>query len=292
MHVVCAVEGEDHVRHCAAMLHSLLAHHRDEEVHIGYLHGDDTSNRGRHRLAAMVERMGGEISFHRVADSWVEGFPVKGFTRKATWYRICLDVLLPKIDRALWLDVDLLVLDSLRSLWSTSLDGRIVGAVTNVPPGEERRYAERPELGGDPYFNAGVMLLDLAAMRNEAIGERLRKFTVENAPRLKWRDQDALNEVLHGRRLPLHPRWNCMNSVMRFDTAIEYFGEAELTEARARPAIRHFEGPSYNKPWHLLCEEDGRSLYVVHRRQTPWPLVRRVGCTPLNLMRYARRRLV
>ena len=64
-----------------------------------------------------------------------------------------------------------------------------------------------------------------------------------------------------------------------------------VEEARRSPAIRHFEGPSVNKPWHLLCEQPGREHYMRHRAATPWPRVRRAGVTPGNLVRFARRRL-
>lgn len=274
------------------MLHSLLVHDHQAGVHIDYLHGDDTSRRGRRRLASMVDALGGEISFHLVADSWVEGLPIKDFTRKATWYRICLDELLPDVDRLLYLDADLLVRDSLLPLWRTSLNGHIIGAVTNVPPGPDKEYTERPELGGDPYFNAGVLLMDLAAIRREALGQVMREYSRKHAPRLRWRDQDALNEVLHARRLPLHPRWNCMNSVVQFSTAAEYFAAEQLEEARSRPAIRHFEGPTFSKPWHLLCDQSSRRQYFAHRRATPWPRFVPDGLTPRNMLRYARRRLV
>lgn len=290
--VVCAVEGEGHVRHCAAMLHSLLMNHRQGRVRVEYLHGRDTSERGRRRLKAMIRQLGGEVTFHSVPDTWVKGLPVRGFTRKATWYRIFLDQLLPSVNRVLYLDLDLLVMDSLEPLWAQSLQGHVLAAVTNVPLPNQRPYTERSELGGDLYFNAGVLLVDLAMIRREAIGEQLRAFSVQHAPRLIWRDQDALNEILHDRRLALDPRWNCMNSIMHFEWASEYFGERELVEARRRPAIRHFEGPERNKPWHLLCDPQIHSQYLEHRSHTPWPRVRRSGRTPLNLVRYARRRLV
>lgn len=291
MRIVCAVEGESYVRHAAAMLHSLLATQSEAAVHIEYLHGDDTSARGRRRLAAMVEKMGAQITYHRVPDDWVAGLPIKGFTRKATWYRIFLTRLLPEVQRAIYLDLDLLVLDSLSELWDTPMNGYLIGAVSNVPPGTERGR-ERPELGGDRYFNAGVLLLDMVAMRREEVDEQLRRFAVANAARLALRDQDALNEVLHDRRLPLHPRWNVMNSIQAWDYAAEYFSEAEVIEARRRPAIRHFEGPSFNKPWHLLCDLDSQRDYRQHRKGTPWPYVRRSGCTPINVLRHARRRLL
>jgi lipopolysaccharide biosynthesis glycosyltransferase len=274
------------------MLHSLLAQHPGVPVRVDCLHGGDISARNRSRIEGMVMANGGEIVFHEIRDQWVAGLPVKGFTGKATWYRFYLDELLPDTDRILYLDVDLLVMESLLPLWRTSLNGYVLGAVTNVPPVPSlQSYFERPELGGDPYFNAGVLLLDLARMRSEGLGQELRSFSVKNADRLSWRDQDALNEVLHARRRPLHPRWNCMNSVMYFPWANEYFPPGTVEEARSRPAIRHFEGPAQNKPWHLLSTPEVRRLYAEHRRHTPWPRVRPTGCTPLNLMRWTRKRL-
>ena len=274
------------------MLHSLLEQEDRGTVRIDYLHDGGTPDSGRRRLARMVSRMGGEIEFHLVPDRWVEGLPIADFTRKATWYRIALDELLPDADRVLWLDVDLLVMDSLQSLWEVPFDGNLIGAVTNVPPGPDREYTERPELGGDRYFNAGVLLFDLAAMRRESVGPELREYAVRHADRLKWRDQDALNEVLHARRLPLHPRWNCMNSVMLFSYAEDYFSPGQVEEARRNPAIRHFEGPLFNKPWHLLADATNRRQYVRQRRRTPWPLVLPEGCSRRNLARYIRGRII
>jgi lipopolysaccharide biosynthesis glycosyltransferase len=291
LHVACAVEGASYLRHCAAMLHSLLANHPGEPVRIEYLHCGDTSARARLRLAAMVAALGGEIAFHHIPDRWTSGLPVRGFTRKATWYRIFLDELLPEVPRILYLDVDLVVLEPLGALWRTDLGGCLVAAVTNVPLPEHRAYCERPQLGGDPYFNAGVLLLDLERLRGEGIGERLRSFSREHASRLHWRDQDALNEVLHDRRLPLHPRWNCMNALTAFPWASDYFQADQLAAALRQPAIRHFEGPAHAKPWHLLSTPEAQRLYLHHRRQTPWPRSARSGATPRNILRWTRTRL-
>jgi hypothetical protein len=66
-------------------------------------------------------------------------------------------------------------------------------------------------------------------------------------------------------------------------------GREELEEARRDPAIRHFEGPDQNKPWHYLSEPDARALYMGHRRETPWPRLRADGRTPRNVARRMRR---
>jgi lipopolysaccharide biosynthesis glycosyltransferase len=292
LHVACAAEGFEYVGHSAAMLHSLLSQHPRGEVAIHYMHGPDIGAREEELLAEMVEREGGSISFLRIEDSELEGLPTVGFTRKATWYRIFLPDLRAELERIVYLDADLLVLDSLEPLWQTDLEGQWLGAVTNVL---QHNHAHRPaQLGIEEphvYFNAGVLLMNLEQMRRDGRTEALLDYAREDPDRIEWRDQDALNVVLGPRRVRLHPRFNYMNS-FAWEHAAEAFGADALEEARAHPAIRHFEGPDLNKPWHYMCEHDLKQLYEQHRRATPWPRYRPDGRTPRNVVRkrLARRR--
>jgi lipopolysaccharide biosynthesis glycosyltransferase len=212
-----------------------------------------------------------------VPDEAVAGFPTAGFTRKATWYRILLPDLLPQVDKLLYLDVDTIVRADVGPLWATDLGDHYVGAVTNVFQWD---HVHRPaELGLEPneYFNAGVLLMNLAGMRRDGMSRALIDFAKANADRLSWRDQDTLNLVLAKRRLPLHPRWNLMNSVLLFRSAVEVFGAESVKEARENPGIRHFEGQGVNKPWHVECDHADRQLYAELRRATPWPKVKLEG---------------
>lgn len=291
LHLACAVEGDEYLAHTATMLHSALVQNPDATVSVHLLHGPDITERQEEQLAEMVVRHGGEISYLRVADDEVAGLPTKGFTGKATWYRIFLPGLLPEVARLVYLDSDVLVLDSLLPLARTDLRGNLVGAVTNVYRHDHlHRLAtlglDRPER----YFNAGVLLMDLDAMRREGSTDALLSYGRQNSSAIEWRDQDTLNAVLSDRRLPLHPRWNVMNS-FGWPHAAELFGAEAAREARRHPAIRHFEGPEDNKPWHFMCERDGRDRYGEHRRRTPWPRYKREGVTVRNVLRRGRRRL-
>jgi lipopolysaccharide biosynthesis glycosyltransferase len=287
--IACAAE-RNYVPHSAAMLHSVLQAQAGAETEVYYLHGDDLTARLRNRLSRMVGRLGGRISFIEVSDSMCSGLPTKDFTRKATWYRIFLPELLADLDRVIWLDVDLIARQSLRPLWERDLGDRYLAAVTNV---FEDYHAAYPRKLGMPdsnlYFNAGVMLMNLALMRHDDCQESMRRIAVEDPSRLTWRDQDALNLVLAHRRMSIHPRWNCMNAVLIFGRAARVLGERAVAEARRDPAIRHFEGPLMNKPWHLLCEHPMRELYFIHRRQTPWPRTIPEGITLRNFARRAKR---
>ena len=76
-----------------------------------------------------------------------------------------------------------------------------------------------------------------------------------------------------------------MNAVLAFPQAQALLGADAVARARASPAIRHFEGPGANKPWHYLCRQPQREAYFEQRRMTPWPRVRLKGRTPRNLLR-------
>ena len=290
--VACAAEGSRYIAHSAAMLHSVIAAHPGDDLHIHYLHGPEFPRTARDRLVPWVRDLGASIRFILIPDDRLDGVPTRGFTRKATWYRVFLPELLPGRDRVVYLDADLIVIDHLGPLFEhDGLEGHCLGAVTHVLQHDE---AGRPaDLGlpsSDVYFNAGVLLMNLEAMRAERSSRALIAYARENADLISFRDQDALNVVLGERRLELHPRWNCMNAFYVFDHASDVLGDELLEQAKSDPAIRHFEGPSVNKPWHYLCERELRDLYAEHRRATPWPRFRPEGMTPRNVVRRARSR--
>jgi lipopolysaccharide biosynthesis glycosyltransferase len=278
LHVSCAAEG-DYIAHSAAMIHSVLDHGAGYRVQVHYLHGPRFPSHSARLLRDMVERGGGSISFLEVPDRDVAGLPVLPQFTRAMWYRIFLPELLPDAERVLYLDADTIVVDSLGPLWELPLGDNYLGAVTNVFQAHHfHRPAQLGLAGVKVYFNSGVLLMNLSAMRRDSCTEALRTFALRHGPEeIEWPDQDTLNVVLSGRRLPLHPRWNCMNSVLTFPHSPAAFGSRAVAEARRHPAIRHFEGPGRNKPWHRGCDQQLRDLYFRHRRETPWPRVELVG---------------
>jgi lipopolysaccharide biosynthesis glycosyltransferase len=269
LHVSCAAVGE-YIKHSAVTLHSVIQHAGHSSVRVHYLCGTDFSDHDASQLASMVESLGSEIDFHRVPDERLEGLPIISQFTSAMWYRIFLPELLPEVDRVLYLDSDTIAVDSLEPLLQVPLSGSWVAAVTNV---FQENHVWRPfELGMDDptvYFNSGVLLMNLEQMRVDNRTAALAACAREWGPRLEWPDQDALNLTLGHRRVALHPRWNCMNSVLTLKAARTAHGRWRVWQARRRPAIRHFEGP--HKPWHDDADPADRELYARHRSQTPWP---------------------
>ncbi|KAJ7672739.1 nucleotide-diphospho-sugar transferase [Mycena rosella] len=151
----------------------------------------------------------------------------------AVWAKVDMIRALP-VERVLYLDADVLVLRDLKDLWRTDMQGKPLAAVRDVgfPKGHD-------SLQG-PYFNAGVMLMDLA-LAKQRIGE-LEALSTNG--QLSFLDQDALNLHFRGEWIPLDQEWNAQGlgtyadlaSADREDLAVE------LAAMKRQPRIVHFTG--------------------------------------------------
>ena len=89
------------------------------------------------------------------------------------------------VERVLLLDADVHILPDLTDLWSTDLEDKLLGAARDI--GHPFGHAGLPkDEQGRTYFNAGVLLLNLASIR-----EQLPAFTKMTQERKD--DQDVLN---------------------------------------------------------------------------------------------------
>lgn len=278
LHVACMADAR-YLPYCMVMLRSLFEQARKRPVHVHYLCPPEFAAGHREALERLAEHYGHQIEFVAVPDSAVEGLPPMRHVKRLSWYRVFVPELLPAIERALYLDADLLVLDGLDDLWGTDLEGHLLAAVPNVLDPDTGKTL-LPALGLDEsarYFNSGVMVMDLRAMRAARFTGRVVEFARNNAARLIWGDQDALNGVVRGAYRPLHPRYNCMNSLFFFENVHSVFAPQIAEEAVRQPAILHFEGPESVKPWHIGSRHPMTRLYRRHLRRAtrwlplPWP---------------------
>lgn len=271
---IAIATDERYVPHAATLLRSLTSTHAPERIRAHMLHPSSLRRQTINRLAAMVSRCGGSIEFHAIRPSAVRGLPTMGRIPRVMWYRLLLPELLGNRERVVYLDCDTLVTDDLTTLWELDMRGCCVGAVTNLLPHDLRDRPAQLGLTEASYFNSGVLLIDLESWRSNGCAEQMARLAREQSKSLMFPDQDALNIVLAGSRLMLHPRWNCQNSIMYYAWAADVLGAEAVAQAREDPAIVHFEGPAYAKPWDGGSTHPYRSTYLEHRAGTPWPSVR------------------
>jgi lipopolysaccharide biosynthesis glycosyltransferase len=191
-----------------------------------------------------------------------------------TYARLLIGDLLPaSCRRVLWLDSDVVLIRDVGDLWRADTNGAVMCAVQDlvVPYADSSLGIQRHSTLGvspdAPYFNAGVMLIDLSAWRAHHVGDRALTYL-----RTHWRhvtlwDQEGLNVALDGAWRPLDARWNVIASV-----AGRSFFEAHHLDARAYaaavddPWIVHFAGTW--KPWLLSASNRYRELYFSRLAET------------------------
>ena len=128
--------------------------------------------------------------------------PVSTQYPREMYYRLLAAQLLPdSLHRVLYLDPDILVINSLRPLWETDLKGNLFAAAAHTGKTELANNINQLRLGTNHnYYNSGVLLIDLERARKEIHAEELFSYVKEHAKELLLPDQDVLN-AMYGRRI-------------------------------------------------------------------------------------------
>ena len=209
MHVVY-VSNDAYARHLAVSAASLYDRNRDEEELQVWVLSAGISPESRKKLEQIAGAYGREIrvlELGEIRDRFDYDVDTGGFDI-STMGRLFIGQILPEtVKRVLYLDCDTVVSGSLKPLWTAPLQGHVLAAV--MEPTIYETVKQEIGLGPEePYFNAGVLLVDLEAWRREDVQGQLLRFYREKGGKLFACDQDAINGVLKGRILPLPPRYN------------------------------------------------------------------------------------
>ena len=207
--------------------------------------------------------------------------PHHGHFRPETYFRLLAPQLLPNVDKAIYLDSDLIVDDDVAELFDVDVTGYKLAATRDADTiGQIDGYDAtvgpylKDELGMDDphdYFQAGVLLMNLAELRRTVTPEEFLALSTERMWR--WLDQDVLNKVVNGDYVRVHMRWNYLmdwQHLRRTHIIANAPADvrAEYEEAAADPAVIHFAGPD-NRPW-LYPDADRAELFWHYAMRSPY----------------------
>lgn len=197
---------------------------------------------------------------------------------KNTFLRLLLpDVLPADVEKVLYLDGDIVVNDSLLPLYRFDVSDAYIAAVkdpTIVFGAAHCRELGLPE--GYPYFNAGVVLMNIARIREDKMQRAFFDYIRQYMDIIDT-DQDILNGTLYSAVKYLPPVYN-YNFWMEKDVAARLFSPEEIKAVWHHPVIIHYIGPV--KPWHYKSLHPRKSLWWCYLRQTSYKGFRPIGKTP------------
>lgn len=256
------------MRYTYVMLTSLFENHpKNIDIHIYLLHSDLTTLDKSH-LRQLVESYGGTLHLIRMDTSiFPKNCPVSENWSLEIYYRLALlDVLPEDVDRLLYLDVDIIVNKSLYDMYFEDFEGNMLCACADIP--FTAHFNSKWDVfngfleQGMTYFNSGVMLLNIEAMR----GSYSLKDYLEVAQKLNYNlvapDQDLLN-YMHWKEVKMLDE-----NVYDLFAKIAYNHGIHYEEVKEQVAIIHYAG---YKPWHgHSVHYDIEQLWWDYAKKTPF----------------------
>lgn len=213
------------------------------------------TGKSRLKMRRSIPGSWGRLHFIPIGVEKFAGFRVDGHVSAATYARLFVDKHLPpSVERAIYIDGDMVLLTDLLPLWEVDLAGHLLAAVQDPIAGRVGQSAQMmhwqgwdvPE--GTPVFNGGLLVINLCKWREQRISDKAIEVARQHPDRMKYWDQCALNYVIRGDFQPLDPAWNVGPFVFYPPHNRDVVYDAE-TAARCirEPKIIHYGGTW--RPW-------------------------------------------
>lgn len=266
MDIVCSID-DNYVQHCCVMLTSFLRNNRNVGHRI-HLLTEGITSKNQEQIRCLVESYKGEFYYYLVDSKILATCPIKDSDHLtiATYYRLLMaDILPKKIDKILYLDCDIIINGSILEFWNTLLDGYALAAVEELGcsfPDVYKRLNYDEKYG---YFNAGVILVNLAYWRACDMTKRFFDYMLSNSDKLISHDQDVLNALLHDKCIHVSCQWNVEEAFYHYSVLKRLNFDKEMRYILRHPKILHYTWKP--KPWEPKCKHPFRINYFIYLKK-------------------------
>lgn len=196
-----------------------------------------------------------KVHFLNMENAFQEIEMLISYITPATYYRLLLPDLLPQYEKCLYLDSDIIVTNDISEMYNKQKeDSYLTGVIAGNPPlsgikGKERlKHAQKLEIETiDTYINAGVLVFNLKAMRDQNLVE---KFMEKIPLKYPYQDQDILNSVCYKHIQFANRKFNVCplnKPVLKTESILTDSAFKTILLAYNNPSIIHYAQPQ--KPW-------------------------------------------
>ena len=145
-----------------------------------------------------------------------------------------------------------------------------------VEPTVDRERLKDIGLYNYPYYNAGVLLIDLNKWRQEKVGKKVLDYYRKYNGRLFANDQDAINGALKNLIMPISIKYNFCNSfyiypysfLKKLMKGMAFISKNDFNQCVRNPIIIHYLGEE--RPWRKGNAHKYRNDYLFYLSLTPY----------------------
>lgn len=242
------------------MLKSLVINNPQEIIHVWLLHSEISQE----ELQKLEEYCGLQrvtLTPLQVDRTMFQNAPISKRYPKEMYYRLLAPHILPvSLEKILYIDPDILVINAIRPLWEMELGENVFAAASHTDIFGMIDNINRMRLGKEhEYFNSGVMLMDLKQARELVKPDEIFSCVREHAVELVLPDQDVFNYLYGEHTLPVEDTiWN-YDTRYYSDYQIRSGGLSDMDWVMKNTVFLHFCGKK--KPWKTAYSGRFSALY-------------------------------
>jgi len=272
MHIAFGADNH-YAQHLGVTIASLLINLKPGiEPHI-YIVTDGIKDENKEKIDALKSIRNFHLQYITVSLEDFKDFPlIAEYITIATYFRLKLPYLLPQLDKVIYLDTDLIIDGDISPMWEIEMADNdwIAGAVDlGIKKGFIETIGMQPD---DFYFNAGVIVMNLKALRANDFENKCADFVRQYRSAIVYVDQDVLNKVCRGHVKWFDPKFNLvygyLDKVHKLDRYHTPYTMAQKMNAVTNPVITHFTGAL--KPWFYASRNKFAYKYMQYVKATPW----------------------
>lgn len=253
----------------AALLKSIEKNHHSSEKIDYYIVEDEISSKNKQMLLDSTNKEMINIKWLKMSEITPKEFklPLDYSSFPLNIYiRLFIPHFIPdQIEKAIYLDVDMIVLEDISKLWGTNIGNKVIAGVVDrsgLVSNEWLGIKNYKDLSISPdakYYNSGLLLIDPQKWRQLNITQKVIKCIHDNITFADFPDQYGLNVVFADQWFELDPRWN-----------------SQAMLATEKPFIIHFTG---RKPFYKSYNYNSsyKDYFYEYLKQTKWNNFKPIG---------------
>ncbi len=265
------LSNDAYAQHLGVTLYSLLENCScPEKIKINVVDMGITGA-NKKKLNWIAKKFNSRINYLKPKPDLLNGIEISKRFGKETYYRFSL-IETAKTSKLLSIDSDMIVKGDIAELFNLKFKDNVLFAVKDL----DLPLRNRLKLGikaDTPYFNSGLLFIDLKKWKKQKLTEKALKWIKENADKTEFADQDGLNMALVGKWREIHPSWNMLTKIFYYDYPLPFVHNhnrqaLETYKRIKQPKIIHYTG--FLKPWFFFDPVPMKKEYLNYLKKTPW----------------------
>ncbi|MDT2756193.1 glycosyltransferase family 8 protein [Enterococcus asini] len=257
---------EGYIRPLKVALLSIYENNPYQSFRIWLVH-ERISSESLASLRVFAEDLAFEFQVVKVDGSNWESAPTVARYPKEMYFRLLAGEILPEeITKVLYLDPDILVINSLEELWNLDIENYLIAAATHIGLLDVATPLNKVRLDLDhAYYNSGIMLLNLEQAREKVKWTDISQVIQKYNHYLLLPDQDILN-YLYGKYAITIPeeKWN-YDARMYTKYLARSLNKKDIHWVMDNTSILHFCGKP--KPWDKKHDNRFTALYASYQKR-------------------------